>query len=390
MLKVNDKISKRWIKNIIALFIGCFVAFIVGELILRSFFYNLIVYRPDGILSTEDSERGGHFKKNAILDMVMPHGDLATFANNLNIDFDIQPRRVRFKVDSLGFRNDNDYKGEKYILVGDSFIVGSGNDQEYILSTQLRKKYDIESYNMAHFGSLEDYVKKLSYFKKNHNNFKIILFFFEGNDFPYKKIRKTKKSLIEKVKLSIYQKIYNYCKNSYLMRFTYRMYYKIYYHKSQRVTMRRINEHKILFYKNYINATRRKTILRTKDFEQLIESIKNEVEYIFFIPTKYRVYYDFIKEESQITLPNANWDYLNSLAKRFNFRAINLTEQLVAESKKILNEQNKLTYWKDDTHWNKYGISVVARIIYELVDNPNSIIQLSDKKDNVPLINRSE
>ncbi|MEJ2071405.1 MAG: hypothetical protein P8X58_13550 [Syntrophobacterales bacterium] len=43
-------------------------------------------------------------------------------------------------------------------------------------------------------------------------------------------------------------------------------------------------------------------------------------------------------------------------------RCVNLTGPLQEESRRLLPE-GKLTFWKDDSHWNRYGMAVAARTI---------------------------
>ena len=47
-------------------------------------------------------------------------------------------RDVEYHIDHYGFRNDADYAGEPYVLVGDSFIVGSSNTQTDLLAARLK------------------------------------------------------------------------------------------------------------------------------------------------------------------------------------------------------------------------------------------------------------
>ncbi|NQT06172.1 MAG: hypothetical protein HQ575_01380 [Candidatus Omnitrophica bacterium] len=49
------------------------------------------------------------------------------------------------------------------------------------------------------------------------------------------------------------------------------------------------------------------------------------------------------------------------------YRAYILPPYLIDESRRLLDE-GKFTYWRDDTHWNGYGISKAAEVVYEAVD----------------------
>jgi hypothetical protein len=42
---------------------------------------------------------------------------------------------------------------------------------------------------------------------------------------------------------------------------------------------------------------------------------------------------------------------------------VDLTGPLKEESQRLLPE-GKLTFWKDDSHWNRFGMAVAARTIH--------------------------
>ena len=70
-------------------------------------------------------------------------------------------------------------------------------------------------------------------------------------------------------------------------------------------------------------------------------------------------------------MPNANWEYLNTICQKLDIKLINLTEPLITRAKFLLKEKNQLVWWKDDTHWNKEGIAVAAKEVYKNI-NTNS------------------
>ena len=125
--------------------------------------------------------------------------------------------------------------------------------------------------------------------------------------------------------------------------------------------VRNIHGHKICFLKEYADVTNRKQYKPNEDIENALISIKDNIGCIYFIPEKYRVYYDIDGDQKE-PLPNVHWDYLNGLCKKLNIKCVNLTDDLTKESKRLLAE-NKFTWWQDDTHWNKYGIAVAARAV---------------------------
>jgi len=53
-------------------------------------------------------------------------------------------------------------------------------------------------------------------------------------------------------------------------------------------------------------------------------------------------------------------------AAALGIRCMDLTGPLQEESRRLLPE-GKLTFWKDDSHWNPYGMAVAARSIQVLL-----------------------
>ena len=371
---------KKWSLNLLALLGGLLVAIILLEVFLRLFSAGLIYLSPQEMLATFDHDRGhGVYRRNQDVDMLMPYGGLVAVEKNRDKVI-ADPRHLRFKIDSHGFRNDADYHQEKYLLVGDSFIVGSGNTQEDILSSQLRDHYRIPAYNLAFPGALHSYIRFIDQFQKSHNNdFKVLLFLFEGNDFniPKKpeKVGAVKDTPPSDLKI-MRKKIGLFFRELLVWRYSYSLYHLIKqkYHPEQYdlvaiLQIKGENGPKIGFLKEYIKVTERPAFSGGEEYAQKLASKKDLIDCIFFIPTKYRVYYDFLEIPHPKPLPNVQWEYLSHLCQQLNLKCINLTEPLKEESERLLKE-NKLTYWRDDTHWNKYGIGVAAKIIDKLIKEP--------------------
>ena len=368
---------KKWSLNLLALLGGLLIAVILLEVFLRLFSPGAIYLSPHEMLATFDYDRGhGVYRRNQEVEMLMPYGGLVAVEKNRDKVI-ADPRRQRYKIDSYGFRNDADYHQEKYLLVGDSFIVGSGNTQEDILSNQLRDHYRIPAYNLAFPGALHSYIRFIDQFQKSHpNDFKVLLFMFEGNDFdvPRKpiKVGAVKDTPPSDLKI-MRKKMGLFFRELLVWRYYYSLYHLIKqkYHPERYdlVTVLKIkgeNGPKIGFLKEYIKVTERPAYDGGEEFAQKLASKKDVIDGIFFIPTKYRVYHDFLEIPDPKPLPNAQWEYLSHLAQQLHIKCINLTEPLKEESERLLKE-NQLTYWRDDTHWNKYGIGVAAKIVDKLI-----------------------
>ncbi|MBA4417252.1 MAG: hypothetical protein C0392_04990 [Syntrophus sp. (in: bacteria)] len=309
------------------------------------------------------------YKKNVDITVMMPFGDACAVGNEKNID--IEPRRIRFKTDSLGFRNDSDYKGQEYVLVGDSFTVGNDTSQEDILMTQLKEKYHKDTYGLAYPGGIPEYVKYILYFqKKVKTDFKVLLFVYEGNDFPetYSRKRLTVKKHGFMALRDRYKAIFE---ETVLYKYTYSLISK-YTRKSLSAEVFVVNGRRMADFGEYIDAARRDTYRLPDKVVPMLSLVRNRIDHIFFIPTKYRVYYSFLEKNNQKPLPNAQWEAIKALSKKLDIGCTDLTGPMIDVSK-ILLKEDKYTFWKDDSHWNKYGIGVAAKVVSDYIDSKKGL-----------------
>ena len=109
------------------------------------------------------------------------HGDLQLFTREPIAE----PRDVLFRSDSDGFRNDRDYAGEPWVLVGDSFVAGAGLSQEELLQVRLAPR-GIRAYNLAPAGRCARLRGRTGAAspRATVDAARPVLFLFEGNDFP--------------------------------------------------------------------------------------------------------------------------------------------------------------------------------------------------------------
>jgi hypothetical protein len=327
-----------------------------------------IYYRPHEMFVQSD----GRYKKNVRFEMAMPHGDLKAMA--LYTEVVPEPRKVVFNTDSLGFRGSDEYQGQKYLFVGDSFIVGNGSSQSDIITAQLSERHKISAYNLAFPGNIEVYYNNVQSFRKlAAQDAKVILFLFEGNDFP---LNTTENPIIVPPNTAKINPVVNALKNYYKLFSSTDMYRYMYStsrriiatnikKEKERVVVHTIGELPVAFYKEYITVTERDILPENSQTELYLSEMKDDIEHIFFIPTKYRVYYNYInghKQKNSQDLPDRQWQFIQAIGQKFDIPTTNLTPALIEESDKLL-EQGVLTFWRDDTHWNKYGIAIAADIV---------------------------
>ena len=329
-------------------------------------FGDAIYYRPDEILSEHRDDLGHRaYRRGETMHMRMPHGDLQSMTSaRIGVAHDVE-----YHIDNYGFRNDADYAGEPYVLVGDSFVAGSSNTQKDLLSAQLKHDYGLAGYNLAHPGGLPDYADYVEAFARNHHEFHVLVFVFEGNDFDLEK--DDRRSTPSRV-LKGYSEIFS---NTNVYRVT-KSLIKRAMRRSQisgkaYVTLRDIRGHHIALLTRYIEATKAKDLPKNERFENALIRLKHYHPRIFFIPTNYRVYYRELEGAQASVLPNANWEYLKGLCTREGLECTNLTASMIRAGEELLTK-GELLWWPDDTHWNRNGIATAARAVAETLKRGES------------------
>lgn len=318
-------------------------------------------YRPHEQLVVQDHDYGHRaYRKNARVEMAMPHGDLkALTAADL-----AQPRPVVFQTDSEGFRNDADYRDGQYVLIGDSFVVGMGDSQADTLSAQLTRDHGIPAYNLGHPGDISDYLATWRAFRARHPGpLRGVLFLFEGNDFEadYKPARTETPGLVAR-----WAGRYNgFFTGSDLYRVTKSLYARATkaggIAASDSVRIVPLAGQSMGLYTPYATASQRTKFTLPPAMTKDLAELGGQVEHIFFIPTNYRVY---ARHLGQPELPHAQWQALAAMCARHGWRCTDLTPGLVSTSDELL-KRSEFTWWLDDTHWNRAGIAIAARIVAE-------------------------
>lgn len=315
-----------------------------------------IYYRPDEKYVRFDYTHNHRlYAPNVHIDSRMPHGDLRAMSTAEIAE----PRPMVFHTDSDGFRNERDYHGQRYLLVGDSFIAGNSNSQPDMLYAQLLADHGIDAYNLAYPGNLADYAAYIRGFRERHGeDFRVLLFLFEGNDFDESRGRNP--GWLARNGKRYYRMFSDF--NTY--RVTMSLWKRFARTRAIRegtgIDIAALAGKPAALYQQYGAATRRPQLVEVEGFESTLLGIHPYIEHVYFIPTNYRVYHRHLAPGE--TLPNAQWDYLQGLCRKHALRCTNLTEPLVRESDRLL-KQGKLTWWRDDTHWNRAGISVAARVV---------------------------
>ena len=320
-----------------------------------------IYYRPHEQLVRQDPDHGHRaYQRNARIEMVMPHGDLKALTG---ADL-AQPRQVVFQTDGEGFRNDRPYQPGQWVIVGDSFVVGMGDTQADILSAQLSRDHGVPAYNLGHPGDISDYLATWRAFRARHPGpVRGVLFLFEGNDFEtdYRPARTDQPGFLERW-AGRYRGMFT---GSDMYRVTKSLYKRAAragdIAASDSIRVVSMAGRPMGLYAPYVSVSQRREFTMPAAMTKDLEELAAQVEQIFFIPTNYRVY---ARHLGQPALPHAQWQTLSTLCERHGWHCTDLTPALVAASNELL-ERGEFTWWLDDTHWNRTGISVAARVVAE-------------------------
>ncbi|UCF67953.1 MAG: hypothetical protein JSV80_01255 [Acidobacteriota bacterium] len=330
--------------------------------------------RPDE--KYEDFSRAGpteppppRYESAVDVSFPMPHGDLRAIDASLPRAV-WEPREIRFITDSLGFRNDADYRGQSLVLAGDSIAICSGTDQRDMLSNVLRDLHGLDVYSVAHPADPDYYFANLRWalgmLRGRPPLVRAIIVFFEGNDFVARG-RRVSRPLRR-------PNPYDRIKQRFLARFpdqflgmralfnmTRRVEQTLFHHGPRAVEVWDVGGQPMAFLGSYIDAARAENLellLSRPVPPELIERIA----LVAFAPTKYRVYAPLFDDGRGALPPPAGLTALRGAFEPRGVEVVDLTDALAQRARELL-DAGEYVYWRDDTHWNAEGIRVGAAVL---------------------------
>ncbi|MEZ5550331.1 MAG: hypothetical protein R3E82_05545 [Pseudomonadales bacterium] len=329
-------------------------------------------YRPHEFLV-----EGDRYRSNEDVSMLSPHGDLLAIDPTLDRAL-AYPKQLEFKTDSIGYRNVTDYGGEKLILIGDSFVVGNGNTQADSLSEIMRREQGISSYSMAFPNGPLGYSRIADEARTRFGpDICLVIAFFEGNDFqPIDKqdlaLRQMTPSLLRTVAKNYSATLKEWFEVS-------KVFYGLYTQSLEKIRLsiastqassgNLLSESKTIveqvggtsmaFLSGYAEVTRREEYDDFGFLENQLASSRPDL--VLFIPEKYRVYSALMNRPVQ-QLPDAQLSLLRRVTSDLGIELIDSTKAL-EERSRVLLESGEFTFWPDDTHWNRNGIEVAAKLL---------------------------
>ena len=318
------------------------------------------------------------FEANRRYDKADSYGDLAALGNLPELR---QYRSELFTTDALGFRN----RGEAWsrppaaIVVGDSFVVGSGVNDDETVTSRLSALLGCPVYNAGGIDPDPDRLLALARKLKLERGLVVHQFAedFEMPAAPSEGRRRYQRALaamgpgvanlVGRVRgMLTVSPLQIVCERTLKALEDGRLLPNRY---AGRVVRGRLaNGDSMLFLHYFFGKFHQKREVPTAYWTWLQKELRaGGLELaVVIVPSAYRVYRPFLVEP-KATPGEAVDDYparVEDELRRAGIPALNLTASLSAEAATRLPEGAYL-YWRDDIHWNAQGTAVAAAAIHE-------------------------
>jgi hypothetical protein len=328
-----------------------------------------VFYRPDDKYWSDPAYQPG-----VDVEFPMPYGDLGAspdFPSWLR-----QPRVVRFRTDSRGFRNDAEYAGQTVILSGDSFVAGTDNDQSDTLANQLGRDYGVAAYSLGFPGTPADYFRQAAgMLPQLPDKAFFLLFVFEGNDFRLPKDAPAETPPAMRVTPNAYDclklRLIGATENRFtagrlLFNLGRLVEYKFFSRNGAGYPLYAVGKGHLGFLGPYIRFACAPSL--DLDAGPNRPEVMRRVRGVFFVPTKYRVYAPWCSNcaDAPPSEPPAGLKALEAFFRPQGIPVVDLTPALRRRAEELLG-QGRYLYWADDTHWNAAGIAVAAESVADFL-----------------------
>lgn len=347
--------------------IGIFVVNGVGPTLLAS-----SQYRPEELLARADTTEFKRFRPNQNATVERAHGDLAALGSmQIGIEAIREPRRLHYSVDAFGFRNPmpplapSEYA---LVLVGDSFVAGSGNSDAETLSAQIAA-LGLKNYAVAHNGTnIAEYIAAVRWWREQAGkapatlNAKNIFFLYEGNDFSGSNYCAQSSAPIRHLRLARSQwKNATFPAIFAAITRTFAVVFGL--SSNDRVVLAKLpGERSIGFLNEYLLAAAANAY-DSQCLRALLTRERALFDLIVFIPDKARVYARWLPElPASLRGKSLYAEATAAIATELEIPFLDLTERLQREADSYLPSQ-QLIFWADDSHWNPRGIKAAAEEI---------------------------
>jgi len=329
-------------------------------------------YRP-----TDRYSLGKRYESNVNVIETTKFGDLCALSGTQKQEqciFSEGPRTALFQTDRRGWKTSEKLEKADFVIAGDSFLGALGGDSNKDqLGQQLYRLTGKRFYEAAHPGDPGDYLLRIhELYQERPLSQKYLLLIFEGNDLAIKgnsfpisiqphpsderpwlaATRHTLDRWIAQLKSPPLLKLLAIYLESYRIQIN-----RITHVKADASLILEINNKQHAFgINNGLTSIDKNLSLPLSIHPNHLGYLKTKIKCIIFVPTKYSVYLSSqpLKERHPILVKD--FQKLNAAG----IATLDLTPAL--RQKASIKTQNPL-WWRDDTHWNKYGIKTAADAI---------------------------
>lgn len=317
------------------------------------------------------------------------YGDLAALSGRVSLR---EPRRIRFRTDSYGFRNDPAAltNAEFSLLVlADSVGVGNGVDQDKTWASLLRTRYGHRVYNLSQVGNIRTHVLNLQMEEPRlrlATNAVCLLVVFSGNDLeedPYGKY--SGPLLLSQVRVNSARQAFSQRWRSFRNRSSIGRLFGMLRAPVRPMASRVVtftNAPGIAFYQEHLLAAGRtpddiRAHANFASFRASLDALrvlcgrKGCTLAICHMPTKEEVYPWIVGNRPMTSSPYAP-SGLETVLREYGasngIAYCDLGPPLSAKARELWREPDpRLVYWRDDTHLNDTGNDVAARALSEFL-----------------------
>ncbi len=329
-------------------------------------------YRP-----TDRYSIGKRYESNIKVVETTMFGDLCALSgaqNQQQCSFSEGPRTALFQTDHRGWKTSEKLQQSDFVIAGDSFLGALGGDSNMDqLGQKLYKLTGKRFYEAAHPGDPGDYLTRILELDQERPQGKnYLLLIYEGNDLAVKKnsfslsiephpaderpwlaaIRHSLDRWIHQLKnppifklLAIYAESHRIQKN------------RTTHVKADNSTVTEINGKNTAFGINNARTSMDPDLsLPLALSPENLGYLKNKIKCLVFVPTNYSVYMSNAPLAQRHPILAQDFRNLNNSG----IATLDLTPALRQEARR---QTDKVLWWRDDTHWNKYGIAAAALAI---------------------------
>ena len=333
----------------------------------------------------EKLARETRYQAHQHIQMTEVHGDLLAIDPHLDRAL-AEPKEMVFQTDSRGFRNDEELAADRLLIVGDSLVVGIANTQADTITAQLGRNHGIPAYNMGYPAGPFQYANTVADARTELGpDLCIVVVMFEGNDFQViDPAELAARSAVPRGAQDFVKAYFSAVKSPFeLSKVFYGLYSQGIEHlssiadvdhdpsdiASSEVTfIRSVAGKPMVFLRGYADVVQRESY---DDFGYILDQFARATPDLFvFVPDKFRVYAGLLDNDPIDRLPQAQVEHLSKVASELDVPLLDLTGALLERSRSLL-QQGAVTYWRDDTHWNRLGIEIGANEIARALPTHN-------------------